>query len=117
MGAGRLLARLLTLAALLVAASFSPKVQRYSPVAVTVQRAVRDGWALIAPGGKLHPAQFIEHQGHLVVEACLLVVISYLLFQGSFKPRRKEAQPLTEKVRRWRRVGLGGAGGRGSQGT
>ncbi len=59
MGLQRLLANLLLLLALAVAASFSPEVQRLVPVAVDVQQAVRDGWALVAPGGKLHPAQFI----------------------------------------------------------
>lgn len=93
----RVLGRLVLAAALLVAACFSPQVQRLSPAAVQVHEAVVDGWALIAPGGKLHPASFIEHKGHFVLEGCLLVVISYLLIQGSFKPRSKEAQPLSEK--------------------
>jgi len=95
----RVLGRLVLATALLVAACFSPQVQRLSPAAVQVHEAVVDGWALIAPGGKLHPASFIEHKGHFVLEGCLLVVISYLLIQGSFKPRSKEAQPLSEKVR------------------
>lgn len=93
----RTISKAVLLVVLAVAASFSPNVQRVVPAAVEVQQAVRDGWALIAPGGKLHPAQFIEHKGHLVVEGFLLVVISYLLIQGSFKPHAKDA-PLTAKV-------------------
>lgn len=94
--------RLLTLAlavSALVWASFQPAVQSRFPAAVEVEHAVVEGWALLAPGGKLHPASFIEHRGHLFVEGLLLFVISYLLFQGSYKPRAKDTKPLTEKVR------------------
>lgn len=97
--------------ALAVAACFRPEVQRLVPAAVEVERAVRDGWALVEPGGKLHPTRFLESRGHLVVEGCLLLVITYLLVQGSFKPRAKESQPLTDKARSGRVKGRAGARG------
>ncbi|KAK9918935.1 hypothetical protein WJX75_008173 [Coccomyxa subellipsoidea] len=59
--------------------------------------AVRDFWDLLKPGGKLHPTYIIEHQGHLVFEVVLSVVIAYLLFQRSYKPSAKQEKPLTEK--------------------
>lgn len=37
-------------------------------------------------------------QGHLVVEALLVVVISALLFQRSFKPISRKGDDLTDKV-------------------
>lgn len=62
-------------------------------------QAVRDFWDLLKPGGKLHPTYIIEHQGHLVFEVVLTIVIAYLLFQRSYKPSAKQEKPLTEKVR------------------
>ena len=38
-------------------------------------------------------------QGHLVVEALLVVVISALLFQRSYKPVSRKGDDLTDKVR------------------
>ncbi|KAK9807535.1 hypothetical protein WJX72_001902 [[Myrmecia] bisecta] len=67
----------------------------FSPANIT--RAVREFWDLIGPGGRLHPAGFIEHKGHLVLEGLLVVIISYLLIQRTYKPSSKEAEPLTEK--------------------
>ena len=64
-----------------------------------LMQAVRDFWDLLKPGGKLHPTYIIEHQGHLVFEVVLTVVIAYLLFQRSYKPSAKQEKPLTEKVR------------------
>lgn len=58
--------------------------------------ACREFWEIFGPGGKLHPAYFIEHQGHLFIEGALLAAILYLLFQRSFKPRHREER-LTEK--------------------
>ncbi len=60
---------------------------------------MRGSWDLLKPGGKLHPTYIIEHQGHLVFEVVLSVVIAYLLFQRSYKPSAKQEKPLTEKVR------------------
>lgn len=65
---------------------------------IDVTQAVRDFWDLLKPGGKLHPTYIIEHQGHLVFEVVLSVVIAYLLFQRSYKPSAKQEKPLTEKV-------------------
>lgn len=54
-------------------------------------------WMLIAPGGKLHPAAFLENRGHLVVESVLVAVIVYLLWQPRTKPTEGGAA-LSEKV-------------------
>lgn len=54
-------------------------------------------WELFKPGGTLHPASFLEHQGHIVLEAALVLMILYLYLQSSFKPRSKQNEPLTEK--------------------
>ncbi|KAL6753741.1 pyridoxal phosphate-dependent transferase [Haematococcus lacustris] len=59
--------------------------------------AARDFWAFIGPGGTLHPAYFLEHKGHIVVEALLLAIICYLFLQHSFKPRAKSEDSLTER--------------------
>lgn len=61
--------------------------------------ATEDFWALIRPGGQLHPSEFIAHRGHLAIEGLLVVVISYLLFQSSFKPKARNSgeTPLSEK--------------------
>ena len=66
----------------------------------TVVTAARDFWILFGPGGKTHPGWFLEHQGHLVIEGVLVVIILYLFLQHSFKPRpRNDGDQLTEKVR------------------
>ncbi|BDA47055.1 Serine palmitoyltransferase 1 [Coccomyxa sp. Obi] len=66
-------------------------------IPVGLLQAVRDFWDLLKPGGKLHPTYIIEHQGHLVFEVVLTIVIAYLLFQRSYKPSAKQEKPLTEK--------------------
>ena len=64
-----------------------------------VAHYARDFWILFGPGGQLHPAYFLEHKGHLVVEGLLCVVILYMVLQHSFKPRPHSESPLTDKVR------------------
>lgn len=59
---------------------------------------VREFWRIVGPGGQLHPAYFLEHKGHLVVEGLLAVIIIYLFLQHSFKPKARSEEPLTEKV-------------------
>lgn len=56
-----------------------------------------DFWELIGPGGRLHPAGFIEHRGHLVVEALLVCLIVYLIIQPRSSPSAKETE-LTDKA-------------------
>jgi serine palmitoyltransferase len=85
------------LAALTVLLSFREELHPHLPYLGTLQRGTLDAWALLRPGGKLHPAGFIEHRGHLVLEGSLLVVIVYLLFQASFKPTKAITEPLTAK--------------------
>lgn len=58
---------------------------------------LRDLWDLIGPGGKLHPASFLEHKGHLIVEILLLCVILYLIWMPKSDPYTKQ-QALTEQV-------------------
>lgn len=60
---------------------------------------VSNTWELFKPGGKLHPAYFLENQGHTAIEASLVVVIVLLYFQRRFKPKSRSNDPLTEKVR------------------
>lgn len=91
----------LLLAAAVLAASFVPAARQAAPQLGAVHTAAVEAWALLAPGGTWHPATFIEHKGHLVVEASLLVVISFLLLQGTFRPSKDEEEPLTERVRRY----------------
>ena len=57
-------------------------------------------WDVFGPGGKFHPAAFIEHKGHLVLEGLLVVVILYLFLQKSFNPSfQKQLQTeLTEQA-------------------
>jgi hypothetical protein len=54
-------------------------------------------WATFRPGGKLHPGYLLENQYHLIIEACLLLAILYLLSQ-SRTPAKPAADALTEKV-------------------
>ena len=103
MGVAKALARLLALAAALVGTSFVPALQ---PMLPQLHDAASELWALVEPGGRLHPSGFIEFKGHIVVEGFLLVVISYLLFQSSAKPKQKKR--LTERVRRARGAGVVG---------
>ena len=55
--------------------------------------------ALCRPGGQLHPQDFIDNHGDVVVQLVLALIVFYLLVQGKKQPRgpRQEA-PLTEKV-------------------
>lgn len=79
-----------------------------------VLAAARTFWDIFGPGGKLHPAYFLEHRGHLVVEGCLLLIIGWLFLQAAFKPKPRSEEPLTEKVGRPARAGSpAGARGRG----
>lgn len=64
-----------------------------------VAHYARDFWVLFGPGGQLHPAYFLEHKGHLVIEGLLCVVILYMVLQHSFKPRPHSEDALTDKVR------------------
>ncbi|GLI60858.1 hypothetical protein VaNZ11_003073 [Volvox africanus] len=59
--------------------------------------AFRAFWDIVGPGGKLHPAYFLEHKGHLIIEGALILVIIYLALQHSFKVRHHAEEPLTEK--------------------
>ena len=78
----------------------SPGSDQMTRVLDAVVTAARDFWILFGPGGKTHPGWFLEHQGHLVIEGVLVVIILYLFLQHSFKPRsRSEQDQLTEKVR------------------
>lgn len=79
-----------------------PSLHRPWPELLSAHGALavaRDFWAVIGPGGKLHPAYFLEHKGHLVIEGLLLAAILYLVLQQSFKVHRKAEEPLTDKVR------------------
>lgn len=102
-GLRRALAWIITHALLAVvvvlALSFVEPARQESPHLAALHGAAVDGWALVAPGGRWHPTAFIEHKGHLVVEGFLLLVISYLLLQGTLVPGAQEETALTEKVR------------------
>lgn len=59
----------------------------------------QEAWAIIGPGGRLHPGWFLEHKGHLVVEGLLIVIIAVMLLQSRFSPKATEDEEgLTEKV-------------------
>lgn len=100
-GLRRALAWIITHALLAVvvvlALSFVEPARQESPHLAALHGAAVDGWALVAPGGRWHPTAFIEHKGHLVVEGFLLLVISYLLLQGTLVPGAQEETALTEK--------------------
>lgn len=93
-----LFSRALLLACGMLALSFSPAARKALPQLGALHEATLQGWVLVAPGGTWHPAAFIEHKGHLLVEGLLLAVITALLLQGSTKPRHGEEEPLTEKA-------------------
>ena len=64
------------------------------------QQAWEDVYETFKPGGRLHPTYFLEHKGHLVVEAVFLAVIAYLTLHPRAPHRsRKQETPLTEKAR------------------
>ena len=54
------------------------------------------GWQYIKPGGTWHPAGFIEHKGHLVLEAVLILIIVRFMLQGSSSGEKNEKDTLTE---------------------
>lgn len=56
-------------------------------------------WDTVKPGGRLHPAWFLEHQGHLLMEGLLCVVIAVLLLQQAYKPSKRRDTALSEKAR------------------
>jgi serine palmitoyltransferase len=59
----------------------------------------QEAWAIIGPGGRLHPGWFLEHKGHLVVEGLLIVIIAVMLLQSRFSPKATEDEEgLTDKV-------------------
>ncbi|KAK9798138.1 hypothetical protein WJX73_006549 [Symbiochloris irregularis] len=64
-----------------------------------LQRMARDFWDLVGPGGKLHPEEFLEHNGDVLVQLVLLGLLAVLLLQGAFKPsdKNKKDAPLSEK--------------------
>lgn len=74
-----------------------PARQLLTPAGIT--NAVKQFWHIVGPGGELHPAYFLEHKGHLVIEGLLAVTILYMLLQHSFKPKPHSEAPLTDKVR------------------
>ena len=47
--------------------------------------AAADAWDVVRPGGRLHPAAFLAHKGHLALEALLALTLAYLL---TTKPKR-----------------------------
>ena len=64
------------------------------------QQAGEDVYETFKPGGRLHPTYFLEHKGHLVVEAVFLAVIAYLTLHPRAPHRsRKQETPLTEQAR------------------
>ena len=58
-----------------------------------------DFWELVGPGGKLHPEEFLEHNGDVLVQLVLLGLLAILLVQGAFKPSPKKDTPLSDAVR------------------
>lgn len=92
-----LLTHALLLGAATLAVSFVPAARQAAPQLALLHTAAVDAWTLVAPGGELHPAAFIKHKGHLLVEGLLLVVISALLLQGSTQPKGGKEDRLTEK--------------------
>ena len=59
----------------------------------------RDFWDVVGPGGKLHPEEFLEHHGDVLVQLALVGVLAVLLLQSAFKPSSatKDA-PLSDPV-------------------
>jgi serine palmitoyltransferase len=66
-----------------------------------LSHAAAQFWAVVGPGGELHPTYFLEHKGHLVVEGVLLAVIAYLFLQTAFQPSKPSEEQLTDKVCTW----------------
>jgi serine palmitoyltransferase len=70
-----------------------PVLDEYGQVLVS---HVELGWQYIKPGGTWHPAGFIEHKGHLVLEALLILIIVRFMLQGSSSGENNEKNKLTE---------------------
>ncbi|KAG2495338.1 hypothetical protein HYH03_006608 [Edaphochlamys debaryana] len=77
------------------AESSTPPPSLFTPAGLV--RAFWKFWDIVGPGGKLHPAYFLEHKGHLVIEGILVLLILYLALQHSFKVHPRAEDPLTEK--------------------
>lgn len=61
----------------------------------------KQGWEWVAPGGKLHPQDFLEvYHGHIIIECILALVIGYLFFQSSYRwsKTKTSVEQLTEEV-------------------
>ena len=72
-----------------------------------------DVYETFKPGGRLHPTYFLEHKGHLVIEAVCLLVIAYLSLHPRAPHRsRKQEAPLSEQARLGARLCALEAGGR-----
>eukprot|EP00884_Botryococcus_braunii_P003700 jgi/Botrbrau1/13330/Bobra.0334s0007.1 len=56
--------------------------------------AVQDFWDTFKPGGKLHPAAFLQLGGHIYLELTLGIIIVALL---AFPSKAKPEEPLTEE--------------------
>lgn len=63
-----------------------------------LKQAAQEFWGIIGPGGKLHPAYFLDHKGHLVIEGLLVLLIVYLALQQAFQVKPQAEAPLTDKV-------------------
>lgn len=63
------------------------------------RETVIDFWDLVGPGGKLHPEDFLEYHGDVLIQLLLLGVCLYLLKQQRAKPTGKREPELTEQVR------------------
>eukprot|EP00210_Caulerpa_lentillifera_P006703 g6405.t1 len=62
-------------------------------------REVTELWRFIQPGGKLHPASFLEHKGHLVIESLLCFAILYLIWLPRSRPKQEQNQLTDEELK------------------
>jgi len=71
------------------------------PSAAAAAALAREFWDLVGPGGRLHPAWLLAHQGHLVVEGGLLALLAFMFLQrATYRPKRSAPEDtLTEKAR------------------
>jgi hypothetical protein len=60
--------------------------------------AAHEFWEMFKPGGKLHPARAIENKYHLIIEALLIIGITWLLTRRR-SPAKPSPETLTEQVR------------------
>lgn len=70
----------------------------HDPSLQQVQSVFREFWDLVGPGGKLHPATFLEHKGHLFIEGFLLILLGYMFLQQTYKPNKTQEAQLSDKV-------------------